>query len=81
MDTIQNRARKVGKGLCSVLRQRGQFPYFRHGVKKVAKGWDKEYNAVTNMKPVLSEDYMFFNTIRLPWGTGHRRIGNLIFSK
>ena len=81
LDTIQNRARKADKGLCNVLRKPYQFPYFKYGVKRVDKSWVTEYNAVLAAKPVLSEDYIFFNTLRSPWGTGHRKIGNLYFAK
>lgn len=81
LDTIQHRAVKTGKGLCSILRKPYQFPYFRYGVKRVDKGWDKEYDVVLAAKPVLSEDYIFFNTVKSPWGTGHRKIGNLWFAK
>lgn len=81
LDTIQNRARKANKGLCSVLRKPHQYPYFKYGVKRVDRSWDKEYNAVLAAKPVLSEDYIYFNTLRSPWGTGHRKLGNLWFAK
>lgn len=81
LDTIQNRARKAGEGLCSVLRKPHQYPYFKYGVKRVDSSWHVEYNAVLSAKHVLSEDYIYFNTVRSPWGKGHKKLGNLWFAK
>jgi hypothetical protein len=81
LDTIQNRARKANTSLCKVLRKPQQFPYFKYGVKRVDKRWHIEYNAVLAAKRVLSEDYIYFNTIKSPWGTGHKKLGNLWFAK
>lgn len=81
MDVIVNRVKDTGKGVCAVLKVRGQFPWRREGIKRVDKAYLSVYNVVLKHPVVLGEGYLFFNSTRLPWGTGHRRIGNLIFSK
>lgn len=80
LDTIRNRVRATGKSVCAVLHKPQQFPYFKHGVKKVDTKWLIRYSIVSNMQSVLSSNYMYFNDKPHKWGKHTKKIGNLYFS-
>lgn len=82
LDVIHNRMAKYQLSACDVLKQRGQFPWRRRGeIKTVDFAFTSVYNTVSQMEPVLSSEYIYFNHRRHPWGKGTTKIGNLFFSK
>lgn len=83
LDVIEARIEAAGPyaNACNVLRKKGQFPYFRFGVKKVDFAFTVRYNVVSKMGRVLSKDYLYFNHVKHPWGRDTKKIGNLYFSK
>lgn len=82
LDVYENRQAAWGLSGCQVLRQKGQYPYMRkRGVKKLDFAADLRYTVVSEMWPVLSKDYLYFNHRRHPWGKATKKIGNLYFSQ
>jgi hypothetical protein len=82
LDTIQHRIEAKKKTACQVLKESGQFPYFKYGIKKVDKEWLTKYLELYNMEPVLKDKrYVFFNDKKFSWGTGNVKIGKLWFSR
>lgn len=82
IDTIQNRALDSGESICIVLKKRGQFPYFKFGVKKI---YDKKFltmfmNAYT-MPSTLPRDFLFFNTKKFKWCGKTKKIEKMYFCK
>lgn len=82
LDVIFNRMKKSGKKACAVLREKGQFPYFKNGVKKVLdRKFLKKYNVIVKMRRVLPNSYLYFNHVRHKWGKDTVKIGKLYFSR
>ena len=81
-DVVLNRARKNRVTICETILAKGQFPYASKGIKKVSDNeFLTKYFKVITMKPVVSQDVIYFNHRKHKWATGHIRIGGLIFSK
>lgn len=65
-----------------MVRERGQFPWARR-----LKSWKLSEEQLTglfkvaNMKPVLGNNYLFFNRKKHKWGKQSVRVGHLWFSK
>lgn len=82
-DVVLNRSRKNKVTICETILEPGQFPYARHGIKKVT---DKKFltmfmNAYT-MKPVLTDkNYLFFNTKKFKWCGKTRKVQKMYFCK
>lgn len=57
-DIVMNRARKLGKSKCAVIRQPNQFSWY--GKKPVPAVQIDEWEDVLSAKPVLSSDYLYF---------------------
>jgi len=82
LDSIEHRMEARHLEACQVLKQSGQFPYMKYGVKKVEQKWLTEYLEVVNMEPVLKDKrYQFFNDKKFSWGAGHIKIGGMWFSR
>lgn len=81
-DVVLNRARKNSVTICETILERGQFPWARHGIKRVTdKEFLTKYFKVIRMSATLPDSYIYFNHKKHKWATGHRKIGNLTFSK
>lgn len=81
-DVVLNRARKNNVTICETILERGQFPYAKKGIKKITdKQFLTKYFKVLTMKPVVSQDVIYFNHRKHKWAGSHRKIGNLYFSK
>jgi len=82
LDVFENRIATTGLTGCQVLRQKGQYPYMRKKrIKKLDMASVVRYTVVSEMPRVLSEDYLYFNHRKHPWGKNTRKIGNLYFSQ
>ena len=82
LDVLHHRMLKSRLTACKELLKPSQYPYFKHGVKPVSKEWLTHYRKVRRMpKVLLDESYLYFNHKKHRWATGHRKIGNLYFSK
>jgi hypothetical protein len=84
LDVLHHRLLKSRLTACKELMKPSQYPYMRHGVKKVSKEWLTHYRTVRRMPKVLqSEQYLYFNHFRSKhkWATKHKRIGDLVFSR
>lgn len=82
IDVIQNRAAESGESICTVLRKKSQFPYFKFGVKKIH---DRKFltmfmNAYT-MPSMLPRDFLFFNTKKFKWCGKTKKIEKMYFCK
>jgi len=81
-DVVLNRARKNSVTICETILAKGQFPYARHGIKRVRdRKFLTQYFKVIRMSAIFPDSYIYFNTRKHKWATGHIRIGGLIFSK
>ena len=81
-DVVLNRARKNRVTICETIKAKGQFPWAKNGIKKVTdKKFLTSYFKVVNMKPIVSQDVIYFNHRKHKWAGSHRKIGNLYFSK
>ena len=81
-DVVLNRSRKNNVTICETILAKGQFPYARHGIKRVTdKEFLTKYFKVVRMEPVVPHDVIYFNAKRHKWATSHIRIGGLTFSK
>ena len=82
LDVFENRQAAWGLTGCQVLRQKGQYPYMRkRGVKKLDFEAVVRYTVVSEMFPVLTKNYLYFNHVKHPWGKATKRIGKLYFSQ
>ncbi len=84
LDVLHHRLLKSRLTACKELMKPSQYPYMRHGVKKVSKEWLTHYRTVRRMpKVLLDEKYLYFNHFRSKhkWATKHKRIGDLVFSQ
>lgn len=81
VDVVMNRAKLYGIPICDVIKQRGQFPYVRFGIKLVDRKLRLKYNDVIRMCKVLDSRYLYFNHKKHKWGKGTLKIGNLYFSR
>ena len=81
-DVVLNRSRKNRVTICETILERGQFPYARHGIKRVTdKKFLTQYFKVIKMSVILPDSYIYFNHRKHKWAAEHRKIGNLTFSK
>lgn len=81
-DVVLNRARKNRVTICETIKAKGQFPWARHGIRRVTdKKFLTQYFKVIKMSPILADDFLYFNHKKHEWATSHTRIGGLIFSK
>jgi len=77
---IKRRVKNSGTTICKVLKEKGQFPYFRHGVKAVTdKEFLHKYRKAAILKSKLSAEYLYFNHKKHKWGKNTRKIGRLYF--
>ena len=82
LDVLYHRMLKSRLTACKELMKPSQYPYMKYGVKPVSKEWLTHYRKVRRMPKVLKdESYLYFNHRKHKWATGHRKIGNLTFSK
>lgn len=83
LDVLDNRMATYGTKACKELKKAGQYPYFKYGVKLVKdKEFLTKYDAATRMAPILTDRrYIFFNSIKHSFATGHKKIGHLYFSR
>ena len=78
LDVIENRAKTKRISMCEVLQRKGQFPYkIRHPTKKMLQ----EYYVINKMNHVLSDKYMFFNTIPFVFGKKTKKLGDMYFQQ
>ena len=81
-DVVLNRSRKNRVTICETILAKGQFPYARHGIKRVTdKEFLTKYFKVINMKPVVSHNVFFFNSKKHKWGRECSKKGGLVFCK
>ena len=81
LDVILNRVKKERLGACKVLRKPSQFPYMKYGVKEVEHDWKLHYNVIKQFSPILTEDYIYFNSVRHKFGKHCKKIGDMYFCK
>ena len=82
MDVAYNRMKMRKLTMCQVLKQKGQYPYAKHGVKRIRREFLTKYLEAYNMKPVLRDDrYIYFNHVKHSFGKSTKKIGNLYFQK
>lgn len=78
LDVIENRAKIKRMSMCAVLQQKGQFPYkIKHPTKQMLH----EYYVVHKMNHVLSDKYLFFNTIPFKFGKKTKKLGDMYFQQ
>ena len=81
-DVVLNRSRKNRVTICETILAKGQFPYARHGIKRVTDTkFLTAYFKVLKMSATLPDSYIYFNHRKHKWAAGHRKIGGLYFSK
>lgn len=82
LDVVENRMKLYNKTFCQVVKQKGQFPYVRHGIRKVNdEKFLHKYRKAVIMKPVLTSSYIFFNTKKHKWGKDCRKIEKMYYCK
>lgn len=83
LDVLDNRMITYGTKACKELKKAGQYPYFKHGVKLIKdKQFLTKYAAAIRMAPILTDRrYIFFNSSKHSFATGHKRIGKMWFSR
>ena len=81
LDVLDNRVRLYKKAPCSILEAKGQYPYFKEGVYTTNSKFIVRHSKIRSKRKVLSGCFIYFNNKPFKWGTSHRKIGGLWFSK
>lgn len=82
LDVLHNRMYVNKTNACKELKKAGQYPYFKYGVYHIHdKEFLTKYKIAVTMSPVLDKRYLFFNTKKHRFATGHVKIGKMWFSR
>lgn len=79
LDILDNRIKQYKKSACEVIKQKGQYPYAKKGIQKVDKKYLTLIAELDKMSPVLTSDFLYFNTRKHKFKKRHKKIGNLYF--
>jgi esterase/lipase len=79
LDVLENRMKQYKMTACEVIKQKGQYPYAKKGIQKVDKKYLTLIAELDKMSPVLTSDFLYFNTRKHKFKKRHKKIGNLYF--